>query len=306
MIIGIQAVITRLKAFIDSFTRADNASNLSGSSSPTNKWITFRGTWGISSNRASTSTAASSYPMAAIKTGAKTARIKVTNGTSAACGYGVAFWITDANNWYGMYSDRTYQQTSDTFACCPPGYTNYNCGGVCSQYSAPWGGDPGHPCAACGCGGCYTYFSGPVGTGCPEGGTLSSSNFGGNGLDECAVCGSTASFTTCTVFLDNYYHYARVMIMASGTASILNSRLVSTTATPATNITSLQVETNTTSQNSIRTSVSIDGGAASTAIVAISAPPQTGTHGVMIGPRTTGTNQPTQSTNLDDFDYSPL
>lgn len=94
--------------------------------------------------------------------------------------------------------------------------------------------------------------------------------------------------------------------MASGTASILNSRLVSTTATPATNITSLQVETNTTSQNSIRTSVSIDGGAASTAIVAISAPPQTGTHGVMIGPRTTGTNQPTQSTNLDDFDYSPL
>jgi len=305
MIPGIVSILTKLKAFVDSFTRTNNASSLAGSTSPTNKWITYRGTWGISSNRANSATAASSYPMAAIKTGAKTAKIKVTNEISARCGYGVAFWVTDANNWYGLYSDRTYQQTSNTYSCCPSGYGNYGCGGVCSQY-APWGGDPGHACGACGCGGCYTYFSGPVGTGCPGGGTLASSNYGGSGQDECAICGSTANFTTCTAYYDNYYHYAILMSMASGVASTLNSRLFSTTSSSSNNITYLQFETNTTSANSVTTSASLDGGAASSAVVAITSPTQTGIHGIMLAPRSGGTNASTQATDVDDFDYTPL
>lgn len=315
MIPGIVSILTKLKAFVDSFTRTNNASSLAGSTSPTNKWITYRGTWGISSNRANSATAASSYPMAAIKTGAKTAKIKVTNGISTRCGYGVAFWVTDANNWYGLYSDRTYQQTSATFTCCPSGYYNYNCGGVCSQYPAPWGGDPGHFCAGCGCGGCASQFGGPVGCGCQgtgpgcvnlPGWTLCSSNYLGNGLDECCLCGSTASFITCTAYYDNYYHYAILMSMASGVASTLNSRLFATTASASSNITYLQVETNTTSANSVRTSASLDGGAASSAVVAITSPTQTGIHGIMLAPRSGGTNASTQATDVDDFDYTPL
>jgi len=205
MIPGIVSVLTKLKAFLDNFNRADNASTLVGASGASKKWITHRGTWGISGNKANTATAAGSYPMAGIKTGERTARVKITNGTAQSCGYGVAFWITDANNWYGLYSDRTYAQTSGPIQVCPPGFTNYNCGGVCSQYQ-PWGGDPNHACGQCpACGGCFTYFSGPVGTGCPSGGVLASSNFNGSGQDECALCGTTANFITVTAYFDNYF-----------------------------------------------------------------------------------------------------
>lgn len=318
MIPGIVSILTKLKAFIDNFNRTDNPSSLAGASSPTNKWTTFRGVWGISSNRANTPIAANSYPMAGIKTGAKTARIKIDNGVSTTCGYGISFWITDSNNWYGLYADRTYEQTGPFFfPCCPSGYYNANCGGVCTQngFGAPWPGDPGHFCATCGCGGCASQLSGPVGCGCQgtgpgcinlPGWTLCSSNYLGNGQDECCLCGSPAPFTTCSVYADNYYHFARLMTMSSGTASIINSRLFATTSSPSNNISQLQVETNTTSNNSVRTSASLDGGAASTAVVAITSPTQTGTHGIMIAPRSSGTNAPTQSTSVDNFDYTPL
>lgn len=314
MIPGIVSVLTKLKAFLDNFNRADNASTLVGASGASKKWITHRGTWGISGNKANTATAASSYPMAGIKTGGKTARVKITNGTAQSCGYGVAFWITDADNWYGLHADRTYAQTSAQVQACPSGFTNYNCGGVCSQYQ-PWGGASGHFCASCGCGGCLSQFGGPVGCGCQGTGpgcinlpgyTLCSSNYNGSGQDECCICGTTRTFINITVYYDNYYYYARLIKMASGSVSILDSRLLAHTSSASNNITFLQVETNTTSNNSVRTSASIDGGAASTAVVAIASPVQTGTHGILIAPRDAGSNPAAQSTNVDDFDYAPL
>jgi len=50
----------------------------------------------------------------------------------------------------------------------------------------------------------------------------------------------------------------------------------------------------------------MDGGAASTAVVAIDNPVQTGTHGILVAPRDAGSNPATQSTNVDDFEYAPL
>jgi len=313
MIPGIVSVLTKLKAFLDNFNRADNASTLVGASGASKKWIAHRGTWGISGNKANTATAAASYPMAGIKTGARTARVKITNGTAFSCGYGVAFWITDAYNWYGLHSDRTHFVSSAQVLMCLPPFTNYNCGGVCSQFQ-PWGGSAGHFCASCGCGGCFTQFGGPVGCGCQGTGpgcinlpgfTLVSSNFNGNGQDECGICGATQAFQLVTVYQQNYLYFARLIQMASGSVSTLNSRLLAHT-TATNNITFLQVETNTTSNNSVRTSASMDGGAASTAVVAIASPVQTGIHGILIAPRDVASDPAQQSTNVDDFDYAAL
>lgn len=328
MIPGVVSVLTKLRAFVDSFNRADNGSSLAGSTSPSNKWLNLRGVWGISGNKASSATAASSYPLATIKTGAKNARVKITNGTSGSCGYGVAFWVTDPNNWYGLVSDRTNYQSTYTYtytyecsysyqACGCGGSGAYSCGGQCCT-NPQWGGDPAHACAQCGCNGCATAFCGTVesGCGCP-GGFISSINYNGNGMIECGYCGSCgpagtcAGTTTCTGTAtgtqENYRYYANLIRMNAGTASVLDSRqLGSDTTSNSQNITYLQVETNTTAQNSVRTSASVDGAAPTTAVVAITSPAQTGIHGIVIAPRTSGTNQATQSTNVDDFDYTPL
>lgn len=322
MIIGIQAVLTKLKAFIDNFNRADNANTLAGSSGASTKWINYRGTWGISGNKANTATAAGSYPMAAIKTGAKTARAKITNGTANRFGYGVSFWVTDANNWYGLYSDRTYQQTSSTgqVSLCPSPYQNYGCGvcapNVCAQCQpAPTscsGLDPNHSLQQCGCGGAITFFAGPVGGAnsvCNAPAFIASINFNGNGMVECGQCCTAAvpqQLFTVTTFFDNFYHYATLMKMNSGAVTVLNNHLFAHTSSGSNNVTFLQVETNTTSANSVRTSASLDGASAATAVVAVSTPQQTGTHGIFIAPRSGGTNASTQATNVDDFDYTPL
>lgn len=323
MIIGIQAVLTRLKAFVDSFTRADSASILAGSTSPSNKWKTIRGTWGISSNRASSSTAASSYPLAGIKTGAKSAKVKVSNAVSGSCGYGLAFWILDSSNWYGAHTDRTYVQTSyqysyecsySYYACGCGGSGAYSCGGQCC--TAPqWGGDPAHPCASCDCGGCVTEFCGTVasGCGCP-GGFVASINYNGNGMIECGYCGGCApaglcaGTTTCTGtgYTDNFTYYVYLVRMAAGSMSTLHTMNLGTTTSSSNNIPYVQVETNTTVQNSVRLTSQRDGNSPVAATVAVTTPTQTGTHGLVIGPRWTGTNQSTQSTTVDDFDYTPL
>jgi hypothetical protein len=331
MIPGIVSILTKLKAFVDNFNRANNPSSLLGASSPTNKWIAFRGTWGINSNKANTATAANTYPMAGIKTGAKTARVKITNGTSGHCGYGLAFWILDSNNWYGLVSDRTYNQTSYQYQFeypCDYSYQQCGCGitqgqpysqcGGCGS-SPIWGGDPRHGCASCGCGGCSTFLSGPVGTGCPPGSFLVSSNYNGNGQDECAVCGTFSGVgvigtcsgtTTCretrTGYIDNYLYFANLIRMSAGSVSLINSRHLGTTQSVGTNVTNLQIETNATATNSVRTSASLDAGAPSTAVVAINGAVQTGVHGIAIAPVTPGANSSTQATSVDDFDYTPL
>lgn len=318
-----------LRAFLDTFDRVDNALSLAGSTGGPSKWQTIRGTWGISGNKANSTTAASSYPLAGINTGTKSVKIKVSNPNAGACGYGLAFWVSDGSNWYGAHTDRTYVQTSFQYdysypcsyqyqGCCG-GAPYVNCGdnggNPCCGYPK-WTGDSGHACAACGCGGCSTYFSGPVGTGCPNGGTLASSNYNGNGQDECAVCGGCQGYSTCTWsgtctgtatgYTDNYTYYAYLVRMSGGTVSTLQSLNLGTTTTGTSNIPFIQIETNTTSPNSVRLTAQRDSNAPQTVVVALTSPTQTNTHGVLIGPRTSGTNAATQSTNIDDFDYTPL
>ena len=93
------------KRFQDTFNRTDNASVV-GNASDGSIWTIIRGTWGISTNRASSSTAASSYPLATVSmpfTNIQTDIVSTAQGSAA------ALWVTDANNWWavGMTQEPT-------------------------------------------------------------------------------------------------------------------------------------------------------------------------------------------------------
>ena len=102
LILGIIAS-SLIKAITDTFTRA-NAATL-GSAESGQAWSVLRGTgWGVASNAASNTTdAASSYPLASIQGPNLNLTMEVT---SMGNGPGIAFWVTDANNWWGVYQNR--------------------------------------------------------------------------------------------------------------------------------------------------------------------------------------------------------
>lgn len=101
-------VLSALVTVIDTFNRSDNASDLGSAGGQ--KWKIWRGVWGISTNKASSSTAASSYPLATLTF----TRQDVTVGIGGpAPGTGASFWVTDANNWYST----VYVQTETCQTC---------------------------------------------------------------------------------------------------------------------------------------------------------------------------------------------
>lgn len=108
----------------DTFNRTDSASVI-GNATDGSIWTILRGTWGISTNKASSSTAASSYPLATVDmpfTDIQTDIVSTAQGSAA------ALWVTDANNWWavGMTQEPTncnctYFFTTNYF------YFNTNC-----------------------------------------------------------------------------------------------------------------------------------------------------------------------------------
>lgn len=99
------------KRFADTFNRTDSASEI-GRSSDGSLWSIIRGTWGISTNRASTSSAASSYPLATIDMPKQNVTIDLLD---TANGTGAALWVTDSGNWWGL---AISQESVTTFSTC--------------------------------------------------------------------------------------------------------------------------------------------------------------------------------------------
>jgi len=119
---------------VDDFNRA-NASTLGTASDGFTTWTTTRGAWGIASNVASSSTTASSYALATVPSPTLSANYTVSVDVPANAGPGVAFWVTDANNWWGA----TTNITSTTSYSCPSGGTYNSSTGNCdvsSSYTA--------------------------------------------------------------------------------------------------------------------------------------------------------------------------
>ena len=103
-------IASRLKGLLsvtETFDRGNGGLGFGGGSGSV-AWKATRGSWGISANKASSSDAANSYPIATL-TFTKT---DVTIGVEGGAGTGTAFWVTDSNNWWGTYVDAT--QTCQT------------------------------------------------------------------------------------------------------------------------------------------------------------------------------------------------
>ena len=111
-----------MKAINDTFTRANSATL--GTATSGQAWTSLRGTWTITSNLATDTTDLPTvYPLSSIQAANTNLTMQVA---SMGNGPGIAFWVTDANNWWAVFQDRT-----DTVI--PASYY----AGVASVYSAP-------------------------------------------------------------------------------------------------------------------------------------------------------------------------
>jgi len=116
---------------IDTFDRA-NSGSLGTTSNGVATWTNLTGTWGITSNQATTSSYGS-YPVAQVNSPTNQAdfveNIDIVNGA----GGGVALWITDTNNWYAVVSN-TIQNTNIS---CSQGSYNAGTGQCVYTYTIP-------------------------------------------------------------------------------------------------------------------------------------------------------------------------
>jgi len=143
-----------LSYFLDAFTRSDSANVIAG---PVVEWVQDSGTWGINTNAATTSTGASSYPLATFDAGTVAATVKATLPTTRSAGAGVAFWVTDSNNWWAAVADKV-DTTGAPYNCSGPGSANNSTGNCSYTYGAQGGGPGVSP------GGNYGYWACDSGT----------------------------------------------------------------------------------------------------------------------------------------------
>jgi hypothetical protein len=105
----------------DNFNRADSAS-LGNVPDTDVAWTQTDGTWQIVSNKVSTSTSASTYPMIDVEFNSQNVLVGAninetgTSQSSGKYGAGIAFWIVDATNWWAAYNDAVLTGTT-TFTC---------------------------------------------------------------------------------------------------------------------------------------------------------------------------------------------
>ena len=125
----------------DDFNRA-NSTDITAAGK---KWTETSGDWAISSNTLTSSTPASSYPIATLRTNTKNATLQV--GRVSGDGWGVAFWVVDQNNWYMANTEMT-QSSVQNPATSGTTQTQTFTGNTCSggkQYNGdssfpPYGG----------------------------------------------------------------------------------------------------------------------------------------------------------------------
>ena len=101
-----------LKNISDLFTRTAGSLGISTSG---HTWTALRGTWTTNGTQATSSDSASTYPIGSIPFQAN-----ITTSADVSGGVGLAFWTTDANNWWASYP--TYIQ--NTINTCNTGYVS--------------------------------------------------------------------------------------------------------------------------------------------------------------------------------------
>ena len=290
--VGAKRLTTKLKSFQDTFTAANSASALPQT---TALWVATSGTWGIDTNRAYSTTAASSYPIASVDTNIKDVVVKATSDSSSNAGHGVSYWVTDSNNWWGAHSIKS-TFTAAPYSC-PSGGTLYGstctisspaAGGPYGVTTCPNGGNPfGWGCFNC----CWvysysaTYYVQPAAYNCNAypGRTLS----GGSCLTS---YGGTASTW--------YRHEVGVVKKTAGSVSTVSTLQVADTLTSTDYIAYVQANTQTAS--AIITAQMNTGGTVASYTATAGTPVRTNKHGLMAGPSPVD-----QHTHTTTFDYTP-
>ena len=121
---GFRALGNAFSNFFDNFNRTTSG-NLGTSSGGTGTWLATSGTWNANGTVGTSATAASSYPIASVEMG--TPNITINLDVDANNGAGAAFWVTDAQNWWGVVPWQatavSYSQACATFGQSAAGYT---------------------------------------------------------------------------------------------------------------------------------------------------------------------------------------
>ena len=186
-------------ALVDAFTRTTSGSLGSF-------WTNVRGTWFANGSQAQSNDAASNYSLASATLSSNNMSVSASVGG----GGGVAFWVSDANNWWAA----SYTNTSSSYQC--------NCG-TCPTYSC-------NSCTVTSCGSCGSFYQCSSGFVCQ--GTKCCVGFNtviGNAslvcasctVTDCAQCGQTQTGTTpcnCQTCTD-IFHYLRLSRSVSGTVT---------------------------------------------------------------------------------------
>lgn len=230
-----------LGAFTDEFDSTLNS-----------RYTQTTGSWSISSGDLSTSTAASSYPLITFNANTREVTVKTEPGTTGQYGWGVAFWVTDANNWWAVVADQeTYTcQTGTTTGCC-----------ACGDQ----GVSTGFP--SCNC----------VFPPCPN--------------PPFPLCGQTVSAGQCTtpVYGTCYRYVVRLIRRNAGTVSTVASATITEGNISSTlTIGYVQAAINTSGQVTATAQMST-GGTVATITNTPSSPTKTRVHGAIVVPKTAGT-----------------
>lgn len=125
----VNAILRGLASITDTFDRANSGSLGVPSGNASGLWVNQAGTWGISSNKATATSALGSQPVATLTFSKDSMTVGVDGVTP---GYGTAFWVTDANNWWGTYVD-----VNQTCSTC---YNAQNCSAYQRYEQYGWGG----------------------------------------------------------------------------------------------------------------------------------------------------------------------
>ena len=199
---GLGLFLGGLKNISDLFTRTAGSLGISTSG---HAWTALRGTWTTNGTQATSADAGSSYPIGSIPFQAN-----ITTSADVSGGVGLAFWVTDANNWWASYP--TYVQ--NTINTCNAGYV--------SNTSNP-------PSGSC----CSGVNSVAGASNCDQTQVSNTSNPPAGNC--CSGVGSTAGSTVCNQVYENHSTSAGFCQTPSYTAGSTTCTGATSTCTDTTN-----------------------------------------------------------------------
>jgi hypothetical protein len=202
-----QLIYNIVTTITDTFTRTTSGSL--GTSDSGTLWNALRGVWSANGSQATSADTESTYPIASA-----TFAADATLSADVSGGTGLAFWITDANNWWAAYPNYTTSTGSSTCT-----------GGTVYCYSA--GCTPGGSCGT---------ISQSVSYSCPSGYYGPNFDIFGNpicndNLNPFNTIPATTSYTRSSASLvagaTTYDTYVSIISSVSGTVNLQSTALFS-------------------------------------------------------------------------------